>query len=683
MIRKLTFPLLAALAMLAAAVLATWPLAAQLDSHLIGHPFGDTTEYLRHIWALGQALLAGRDPFFQPDLLYPAGLDGAWLWSLPLQSFPQVVLQFVMPLTAAHNLTALGILTLNGLTMACFVRWLLRHEVRFAATGRAVDAAALLAGVSFTIAPSVMGQLGIGHTGVISLYPAVGFLWALLRLIAPRPRTRRALAGEIALTGALFAASLWGSLTLLVYVTAPLAVFALIRAYQARALLRWAAACIVGGLFTLPFVLPALGAAERAGDGFTSEGAVTFSADLLAVVSPSFNNPLYANFTYNRAVLGIDPFEGAAYLGILPMLLGILALFRVKQARLWALMIALVWLFSLGPLLKVLGNLVSVTLDGYPGYVSLPHALLSQLPGLDIARTPARFNLAVSIGMAVVLAYGACVALTWLSRRQTRLVGPATALLLLAIGLDLRWFAAFPMIPADIPLAVTALSDHDERARAVFNVPWDHPLVDKEAMYLQTEHTLPLIGGHIARQTPLNPAKGALLQGTLQADLLHEAGVDVIILHRNWDDDAGALEAALRARFGQPYHEDEALLIFRVPAYSGPAAGFVALSQIPERLTNTGDLYFYAPAPGGALFSADVRALPSPSTLVLSLDGVVLGSFPINGAAQVTLWVPFEAGYHTLTAALEAPCAGAPFDGLACAALELTNITFAPPEAAP
>jgi hypothetical protein len=202
-------------------------------------------------------------------------------------------------------------------------------------------------------------------------------------------------------------------------------------------------------------------------------------------------------------------------------------------------------------------------------------------------------------------------------------------------------------------------------------------------MFLQIAHGLPMIAGHIARQTPLDPAKGMLLQETLDAALLHEAGADVLILHREWGDEDGTLEARLRDRFGAPYHEDDALLVFRVPPYDGPSAGFMTLDRIPARLTDAGSLYFYAPAAGGALFSADVRAVPSSGMLVVSLDGQPIGSFPITGAAQVTLWVPHDAGYHTLTVAPHTPCPDAPFPGLACAALEMANVSFAPPEAAP
>src|SRR5690606_40985967 len=64
---------------------------------------------------------------------------------------------------------------------------------------------------------------------------------------------------------------------------------------------------------------------------------------------------------------------------------------------------------------------------------------------------------------------------------------------------------------------------------------------------------------HIARQTPIDPAKLTILQATFDPALLDATGADVIILHREWDDEAGVLEATLHDRFGPPLYEDERL----------------------------------------------------------------------------------------------------------------------------
>ncbi|MBZ0290475.1 MAG: hypothetical protein K8I30_22815, partial [Anaerolineae bacterium] len=62
---------------LAAAVLITWPLITVLSTRLAGHPFGDSYEYVRHIWWIKHALQTGQPLFDQPLLAYPDGLSGS------------------------------------------------------------------------------------------------------------------------------------------------------------------------------------------------------------------------------------------------------------------------------------------------------------------------------------------------------------------------------------------------------------------------------------------------------------------------------------------------------------------------------------------------------------------------------------------------------------------------------
>src|SRR5699024_5069533 len=131
---------------------------------------------------------------------------------------------------------------------------------------------------------------------------------------------------------------------------------------------------------------------------------------------------------------------------------------------------------------------------------------------------------------------------------------------------EYQFFWTMPTVPAIVPEPVRALNERDD-IRAVFNVPWEHLLTDKDGMYLQTGHGLPMIAGHITRRTPLNPAVGFVLQRTLDPALLDAAGVDVIFLQKEWADANGRLDALLRERLGAPIYEDERIAVFEAPAY--------------------------------------------------------------------------------------------------------------------
>jgi hypothetical protein len=671
--------LIAFAACLVIAIAVTFPLITQVSTHLIGHPFGDTKEYVRHIWAMHEALRSGSNPFFQPLLLYPTGLDGTYLWSVPLQSFPQWLLMAVMPLPAAHNLTAIVTLALNGLSAFALTRFLLLHEPaerRPDAAG--VFCASLISGIVFTTAPALIGQLGIGHTGLLVLYPAVLFALVLIAL-GDTARARRRQTMLLLIAGVLFAASLWGSPLNLFFITLPAA--ALILAGRAlrrewRPLAWMGAAVALGGLLSLPFVLPALGEA-RSTANLLEDASVTFSADLLAFASPSFYNALYSGLSFNRSVLGIDPFEGAGYLGLVTAGLALIGVWRFRRARGWLLLAIACWVLSLGPLLKILGQPVTLTVDGYPTFISLPYALIQQLPVVSLGRTPARFSFSVALAMAMMAGYGA--AALWMLAHRAPLAARAIPVAVIGALLvaDTWWFAPFPTVDATIPEPVRALAD-DAPSGAVFNVPWDHLLTDKDGMYLQTGHGLPMIAGHITRRTPLDPARGWLLEETLDPALLNASGIGIIILHKDWADPASDLDIRLRAAFSQPIYEDATIAVFRVSPTDAAPSSFLFVDHVPAALETRGELYFHATEAGGRLVRAELESA-QPRTVVFALDGLEIGRFVIDGAAAPEIWMPYPAGFHTLRVTLDPSCPLPTVEGVACSSVTVLSIALETP----
>ena len=173
--------LLVYLSYLAAAVILTWPLVTVFSTRLIGHPFGDSYEYIRHIWWFKQALQTGAPLFFHPLLAYPDGLAGAWLWAIPLQSFPAWLFAFVMPLPAAFNLSVLLTLALNGWSVYVLMRGLMTLDEK-ANISTQNHAAAWLAGLVFMAYPTFQGQLAAGHSGLLALWGVPLYAHALFRL---------------------------------------------------------------------------------------------------------------------------------------------------------------------------------------------------------------------------------------------------------------------------------------------------------------------------------------------------------------------------------------------------------------------------------------------------------------------------------------------------------------------
>lgn len=563
MLTRRLIPHAAALAAcLAAALWITYPAIVLWSSAFIGHPFADHTEYIALIDHYARAVAAGQSPFFLPAYLYPHGLDATLLWAIPLQSFPAWALLYVMPPAAAFNTTAVLFLVLNGYSVFVLLRGVLPRP-----GDRLPFLPALIGAIAFTCAPAVQGQLGAAHIGLIALFPAPLFALALHRL-ATDPRRR-----GYALAGVCGAASMWGSVLLLVYIVLPIWGLFVLRAAWRRDGISLRRMIVAGGVTALcaaPFLVPfALTLDPR-----TAEigGAVEYSAPLVSAVAPSFYHPLYASLDYTRQALGVNPFELAAYLGLVPAVLAVLAAWKAQAARPWLIAGLLAYLLALGPLLRLVDPApLTVRIAGYSTGIALPYALLQSIPPISLTRTPARFNLFVALAVSVATGWGAAWIAGRLPRTGTlrRLGLGMLAALVIVIPLEQRWWWPLPMLPAAVPPGIVALADR-ENVRAVFDIPFAHPLTDKYAMYWQTAHRHPLIGGHVARRTPLEPARGWLLETTLDPALLHAAGIDVVIVHRQWAAANPAVEGRARDRLGDPFYADADVALYAVPVPAAP-----------------------------------------------------------------------------------------------------------------
>lgn len=215
------------------------------------------------------------------------------------------------------------------------------------------------------------------------------------------------------------------------------------------------------------------------------------------------------------------------------------------------------------------------------------------------------------------------------------------------------------------------LAERDD-IRAVFDIPWEHLLTDKDAMYLQTGHQHPLIAGHITRRTPVDPARLTVLQNTLDPALLDAAGADIIILHKDWSDNQGVLDSFARQQLGKPYYEDGRIALFTAPPVLNPPEFQVVLPPTTA-LRNRMSIYLYTPAPGWVELSAAVQA--NQREIRFLQDENLVETWPINGAADIRGAVFLEQpGYHTLTLAVIPPCPAADSGILVCAAVEVSGL---------
>jgi hypothetical protein len=662
--------LLVYLLYLAIAILITWPLATVMATHFAGYRFGDAHEMTRHIWWIKHALQTGQPLIFQPLLGYPDGIPGVILWSDPLQFFPGWLFAFVMPLPAAYNLFVWLTLALNGWA-AYYLVWKLTN----------VRPAALIGGLVFLAAPTMQGHLAGGHGGLLVQWPLVLFVASLQSLAnshqppAPALGTRYAVLrpSNFVLCTLFFFLTPLGHTLQLIYAVMPLVAVAgitLLARRDWRALLRLLVVCMVGSALLLIFLLPVF-SATFGSSAYTGEGGgVDFSADLLSVVTPSFNHPILGQLDFTHRVLGVNIVEGFSYIGIIPAVLGLVAVWKARAARWWLGLAVVAYLLSLGPLLKVFDTPVTMTINGYETHITLPWALVYDLPGFSLARTPGRFNILLALAVAVMAGYGvselkavsrqlSAIGLrlqAGISRIPLRLVlntrpaSLAATLLAALILLDYQSFWPLPTYSAEIPQAVYDLAKRED-VRAVFDVPWDNLLTAKDALWLQTAHQKPMIAGQVTRRTPVSPAKLNLL-GTRDPYLLKMAGADVLIVHKRYHAD---LSNIVRDHFGQSFYEDEALALFNIPDVPPP----VSPMQLAQAGHDLIERYFYAPQAGWVeLQNLGAGIISEGRPVSVQLDGQAVYRWQPGSPAALNLWLPVRlSGFHGITISPEPPCA--------------------------
>ncbi len=193
---------------------------------------------------------------------------------------------------------------------------------------------------------------------------------------------------------------------------------------------------------------------------------------------------------------GINPIEGAAWLGVVPIALVVLAVLRLRgraevQAALWIGGVFFVW--SLGPYLRVLD---------YNTGLMLPQTLLRYVPIAANARIPGRAFVVVQLMVAIAGA----LALSSLRTAWPSLAPRATAVAVLAIVGVLvdYWPATRAWAPIKAPPIYRALKDLPPGT--LLNIPLGfrdgfgaRGHLDDRVLFYQTVHEHPQMGGFVAR----------------------------------------------------------------------------------------------------------------------------------------------------------------------------------------
>ncbi|MCA9914619.1 MAG: hypothetical protein KC496_14805, partial [Anaerolineae bacterium] len=190
------------------------------------------------------------------------------------------------------------------------------------------------------------------------------------------------------------------------------------------------------------------------------------------------------------------------------------------------------------------------------------------------------------------------------------------------------------------------------------------------ALYLQTAHQQPLIAGQITRATPVNPAKLAVLEATLNPALLRDAGATIVILHRARAAEINQLEeleGRAEDQLGAPIYVDERIAIYEVPPPEEAAPELVTLPVVGTT-TDQGYLDLYVSQPGWIELRGELIADNRDIALYLNANSLFAWELD-TGSTIVTPFAVIAPGYYRLTLALDPPCPDYYPDSLTCSNL--------------
>ncbi len=446
--RSLQWPLhtLSLLCYLVGSLLATWPLAAHITTHVTGDGIDDPA-LAWNLWWIKYRLvdLVQPDIFHVGWMFHPIDINLGFYTLTPLNGLLSVPLQTATTLLLANNLLLLFSFVLGGYGMFLLTQTVWAHH--FARMdARLAWGIAWLAGAFYTFAGAKLFYASLGQFNIASSHwlPFCAlYVWRTLHATTPRAALRNG-----TLAGIFLVFQTWSELT---YATFLLLFFALAylwfcitwltarsRQTSSRQImpqterhrggwmhvtLGMAAAALTFAIGLAPFLAAILPDMRLEGDFFASGGgfADQYSADLMGYLLPTRLHPWLGSWV---ATLPFPNDKGQQiYLGYTLMILLVLGAsvgLRVRKSRgitgFWLLAFTFFWLLTLGP---------RVRWAGQEGAIPGPFALVNQLPFFNGNRYPSRYSVMLLLCAAPLAANGLIwltTQLQWKARGNSRLI---------------------------------------------------------------------------------------------------------------------------------------------------------------------------------------------------------------------------------------------------------------------
>jgi hypothetical protein len=460
--------------------LVVWPGVLHARTQILGA--GDDARYYTWLgWKIGHLIASGHVvPFHAGDVIHPFGLDLRLLDGY-LPSYVSGLFNLVAGPVLAFNLTVVTGAMLNLLAARSLARRL--------TTSRLVQT---IAAVAFVTAPPIALNVQLG---LMPLFWA----WTIPLLVGDALDVAAETRGVRPIRlAALLAVAYLCSVYFLVFGGLAYGLIVGITAWRRR---DWrvakmtAAGALIAVVVLLPFVVPRIRYDHReSARGIDTEllsDSNFFSADAVSVIAqPTRSTFLLPRPTFvEQSIVRLPDVRYAIEATIFPgfLLLAGLVVFVLKPERRrlpLAVAIGLLFVFGLGPSLKVAGKFVWK--HGGAPVSWLPYRLLLAIPGLGALRAPVR----VEYVLVALLVAATAIALDRIVRSRALLVAAAAVVLLgtnLLVPVPTTTFGPTPPVND----ALRTIASLAQPGDTVIGVPAD---CDPSFVALQVFHHTPVVG---------------------------------------------------------------------------------------------------------------------------------------------------------------------------------------------
>ncbi len=487
----------------------TYPLALNWRTALPAGA-GDLWQNYWNFWWWKKCLLEGLNPYRSDYLFHPFGIDLVFHTHSIFNQIAAMPVNLLFGEAAAYNFSVFLALMLSGFGGRLFVREL---------TGD--SQAGFLAGIVFAFFPQHIEQT-LEHVNLFSTQ----FIPLTLFYFVRWTRAQRTIdAAAWGLCFGLNALCSWHLGLKLTFVLVPWALWILWRSRRSppAALRGLAAAATAALLLVLPAVSPLL--IEIAGEAdYYFKGHVPRGIDASYLLTPAYAHPLFGPWVTPAYLQRAYQAAGfVCYLGFVPLGLALVAAVKKRrQAAAWIALFFATLLLSLGKNPFWDGQIIES--------ITLPFALLAEIPIAQNLRVANRFLILTSLALAVMTGLG------WMALREKR--RRLFPLIAGAILFEYLWMP-FPICRVERSPLLYSVA---ERPGAVLDIPFHQKNRSVHNMAAQTVHGRPIAGGYISAYPPetlralATESALANLAGVprpgIDSNRLRELGIRTVILHK-------------------------------------------------------------------------------------------------------------------------------------------------------